>query len=183
MKKYEILFTNRHTEVVDHETMENLVYELESFERDDVSQIHELNDDGSLGETIWTEEEGLFIDYGELDDEEEDEAETEMDPKYVVVLDFEEGTYLEAAFLLGWDNQIDWYTEVYGSDIMTDDGKVKSVPNGYGTIEVSRLISAYVDTTADGLTDVVEGASLEGYDCTICRIETNADGELILVKA
>ena len=27
--KYEILFTDRHTEIVDHETMENLVYELE----------------------------------------------------------------------------------------------------------------------------------------------------------
>jgi hypothetical protein len=46
--------------------MEDLVYELESFERTDVSQIHELEEDGSLGETIWTEEEGLFISYGKL---------------------------------------------------------------------------------------------------------------------
>lgn len=181
MKKYEILYTDGHTEVVDHETMENLVYELESFERDDVSQIHSVTETGEIDKTIWTEEEGLFIDYGELDYEEE--AETEIDPKYVVALDFKEVICLEDADLLGWDNQIDWYTEVYGGDIMTDDGKVKSVPNGYGTIEVSRLISAYVDATADGLNDVVEGASLEGYDCTICRIETNADGELILVKA
>lgn len=66
MKQYEILYSDRHTETVDHKTMEDLVYELESFERDDVSQIHELNDDGSLGETIWTEEEGLFISYGKL---------------------------------------------------------------------------------------------------------------------
>lgn len=61
MKQYEILYTDSHTEVVNQETMEDLIYELESFERDDVSQIHELNDDGSLGETIWTEEEGLFV--------------------------------------------------------------------------------------------------------------------------
>lgn len=66
MKQYEILFSDKHTEVVNHETMEDLVYELESFERDGVSQIHELNKDGSLGETIWTEEEGLFISYGKL---------------------------------------------------------------------------------------------------------------------
>ena len=66
MKKYEILYSDRHTEVVDHKTMEDLVYELESFERDDVSQIHEYKEDGSLGETIWTEEEGLFISYGKL---------------------------------------------------------------------------------------------------------------------
>lgn len=61
MKQYEILYTDSHTEVVNQETMEDLIYELESFERDDVSQIHELNEDGSLGETIWTEEEGLFV--------------------------------------------------------------------------------------------------------------------------
>lgn len=75
MKQYEILYRDRHTDIVDHSTMEDLVYELESFERDDVSQIHELNTDGTLGETIWTEEEGLFISYGELnyvDDEEEE---------------------------------------------------------------------------------------------------------------
>lgn len=181
MKKYKILYTDKHTEVVDHATMENLVYELEMFERYDVSQIHELNEDGTLGETIWTEEEGLFISYGQLNNEEE--VETEIDPKYVVVLDFEEGICLEDACILGWDNQIDWYTEVDGGDIMTDDGKVKPVPNRYGTIDVSRLISAYVDASADGLTAVVDGASLEGYNCTVCRIETNADDELILVKA
>ena len=30
MKKYEILYTNGKVEIVDQETMENLVYELES---------------------------------------------------------------------------------------------------------------------------------------------------------
>lgn len=69
--KYEILFNDRHTEIVDHETMENLVYELESFERDDVSQIHEYNESNpdKVGKTIWTEEEGLFVDYEEEDEE------------------------------------------------------------------------------------------------------------------
>ena len=39
MKKYEILYTNDKVEIVDQDTIKNLVYELESFERDDVSQI------------------------------------------------------------------------------------------------------------------------------------------------
>ena len=63
MKKYEILYTNDKVEIVDQDTMKNLVYELESFERDDVSQIHsydEKNHD-KVGKTIWTEEEGLFV--------------------------------------------------------------------------------------------------------------------------
>ena len=66
MKQYEILYSDGHSELVDNETMEELIYELESFERADVSQVHELEEDGSLGETIWTEEEGLFGSYGEL---------------------------------------------------------------------------------------------------------------------
>ena len=69
MKKYEILYTNDKVEIVDQDTMKNLVYELESFERDDVSQIHsydEKNPD-KVGKTIWTEEEGLFVSYGELE--------------------------------------------------------------------------------------------------------------------
>lgn len=60
-KRYEILFFDRHTEIVDRQTMESIVDELELFERDDVNQIHELEDDGTLGKTIWTEEEGLFV--------------------------------------------------------------------------------------------------------------------------
>lgn len=63
-KKYEISYfssTGKPDEVVDRDTMEDIVYELESFERDDVNIIHELEPDGSLGKTIWTEEEGLFV--------------------------------------------------------------------------------------------------------------------------
>ena len=69
MKKYEILYTNDKVEIVDQETMKNLVYELESFERDSVSQIHEYDEKNTdeVGKTIWTGEEGLFVSYGELD--------------------------------------------------------------------------------------------------------------------
>lgn len=61
MKKYEIMFKNGKIEVVDFDTMEDLVYELESFERDDVNMIDELDDNGECIKRIWTEEEGLFV--------------------------------------------------------------------------------------------------------------------------
>jgi hypothetical protein len=61
VKQYEILFFDKHTEIMNYEDTSNLVDELEMFERDDVNMIHELEKDGSLGRTIWTEEEGLFV--------------------------------------------------------------------------------------------------------------------------
>ncbi len=74
MKKYEVLFTDRHIEIMDYDTVDNLITELEMFERWDVSQIHELEDNGEIGETIWTEEEGLFVrDFGFDDEDEEDD--------------------------------------------------------------------------------------------------------------
>ena len=69
MKKYEIIYTNGKIEIVDQDTMKNLVCELESFERDDVSLIHEYDEKNpdKVGKTIWTEEEGLFVSFGELE--------------------------------------------------------------------------------------------------------------------
>jgi hypothetical protein len=61
MKQYEILFFDGHAEIMNYRDISNLVDELEMFERTDVNMIHELEDDGSLGRTIWTEEEGLFV--------------------------------------------------------------------------------------------------------------------------
>jgi hypothetical protein len=74
MKKYEVLYMDRHVEIVDFDTVDKLIDELECFGRYDVCQIHELNDDGDF-KTIWTEEEGLFVrDFG-YDVEEEDNDE------------------------------------------------------------------------------------------------------------
>ncbi len=76
MKKYEVIFTDRHTEILDHDTVDKMIDELEMFERTDVSQIHLLKDDGDF-DTIWTEEEGLFVrDFGfdtrdDIDDDED----------------------------------------------------------------------------------------------------------------
>lgn len=59
--KYEILYFGGRTEIVDKETMEQMVDELEMFERTDVCQIHRIYKSGKLGKTIWTEEEGLLV--------------------------------------------------------------------------------------------------------------------------
>ena len=60
-KRYEVLFTDRHVEILDHDTVDQMIDELEMFERDDVSQIHVFKKNGTIGKTIWTEEEGLFV--------------------------------------------------------------------------------------------------------------------------
>ena len=76
MKQYEVLYTNRKVEVVDFDTVDKMIDELEMFERFDVSQIHELEDNGEIGRTIWTEEEGLFVrdfGYDTRDDVDEDD--------------------------------------------------------------------------------------------------------------
>lgn len=77
MEKYEILYHDRHTEVVDRDTVDTIITDLEMFERTDISQIHLLKDDGDF-DTVWTEEEGLFVTgfgFPTRDDYDEDEDE------------------------------------------------------------------------------------------------------------
>ena len=58
---FEILYSDRHTEIMNYEDTSKLVDQLEMFERTDISQIHRIYKNGKLGKTIWTEEEGLFV--------------------------------------------------------------------------------------------------------------------------
>ena len=58
---FEILYNDKHTEIMNYDDTSKLVDELESFERDDVNMIHRILKSGKLGKTIWTEEEGLFV--------------------------------------------------------------------------------------------------------------------------
>ncbi len=61
MKKYEIMFKNGKIEIWNSSDTEDLIYELESFERDDVNMIDEIDETGEFIRRIWTEEEGLFV--------------------------------------------------------------------------------------------------------------------------
>ena len=145
MKHYEILYFDGHTEIVNHNTMEDIVYDLESFERTDVNQIHELNDDGSLRKTIWTEEEGLFISNGELDYEYDDEEETSIDyQKYPTDLlnrfylelfstdfrDYDSTTQnSKTDYLFDYDNFDDWFEKlisVFVDDTNCDERELRT---------------------------------------------------------
>ena len=61
MKRYEINFKDGRNEIWNSSDTEDLIYELESFERDDVNMIDEIDENGESIRRIWTEEEGLFV--------------------------------------------------------------------------------------------------------------------------
>ena len=61
MKRYEIMFKNGKIEIWNSSDTEDLIYDLESFERDDVNMIDEVDENGEYVKRIWTEEEGLFV--------------------------------------------------------------------------------------------------------------------------
>lgn len=61
MKRYEIMFKDGKLEIWNSKDTEDLIYELESFERDDVNMIDEVDENGKYVKRIWTEEEGLFV--------------------------------------------------------------------------------------------------------------------------
>lgn len=61
MKKYVVSYLDGREEIMDQEEVEDLILELEGFERYDVNMINVYRKDGQVGKTVWTEEEGLFI--------------------------------------------------------------------------------------------------------------------------
>ena len=93
---------------------------------------------------------------------------------YVVVVDYEEGQTLSECWLLGWNNNYDWYDcETYGEEILTPTGKVKK--NEYGLIDIDRWTSVYVGEEQKDVQDYCDGGNSEGYDCTVCKLEKNGD--------
>lgn len=193
MEKYEILYHDRRTEIVDHDTVDNIITELEMFERTDVSQIHLLKDNGDF-DTVWTEEEGLFVDgfglptrdddYDEDEDDYEDLNEDEgsndnkesdwKDTNFVVVVDYQKDSYLGDSFLLGWSNNYDWFDDnTQGYEILTDNQVQK---NKYGIfIEVNDDVSVYVGETLEDCKGYCDSGNQEGYDCTVCKLEKDND--------
>ena len=135
MKQYEVIYTDRHSEIVDHETVDQIIDELEMFERDDVSQIHLLKDDGDF-ETIWTEEEGLFVGdfgYDTRDDVDEEKEEYEIYPTpllnqfYLELFstdfrDYDSPTQnCKTDYIFDYDNFEDWFENVIDTFIRDTD--------------------------------------------------------------
>ena len=63
--KYKVIYLDRKIEMLNLDKAEDLIYDLETFERDDISMILAVSANGKE-ETIWTEEEGLFVSIGKL---------------------------------------------------------------------------------------------------------------------
>jgi hypothetical protein len=101
--------------------------------------------------------------------------------KYVIVVDYsEDNNLLTDNYLLGWNNLHDWFdTDTIGSDIIETDG-IKQ--NEFGSVDITRWVSIYTSDSVSGLIDHTSSANLEGYDCTICRIEKDAYGNWIINK-
>lgn len=64
--RFEIVYFGDKTEIVNGQEVDKLIDELESFERDGISQIQLVDENNEMIEIIWTEEEGLLISYGKL---------------------------------------------------------------------------------------------------------------------
>ena len=100
---------------------------------------------------------------------------------YVVVVDYDSrDQYLEDQYLLGWNNKYDWFDhDTCGDEILTKSGRVKR--NKYGLIDINRWVSVYVGENQSDVQSYSDDGNREGYDCTVCRIEKDSDGELIVV--
>lgn len=64
--RFEIVYFGDKTEIVNGQEVDKLIDELESFEKDGISQIQLVDENNEMIEIIWTEEEGLLISYGKL---------------------------------------------------------------------------------------------------------------------
>jgi hypothetical protein len=187
MDRYEVLYHDQHTEIVDEDTVNDLIDELESFDRSDVSQIHQLNDDDSLGDTIWTEEEGLFPTdffakyYGDYDDYTDDVLDVSASEVDDIARDVLGDTEFEIAFDED-DNTVGTNVKALVVDIISSeypDIDLGSVPD--------RVISALENMIEEGYLTEAAGSTKMDWDDLIkeadrlldelARVSGNADAD------
>ena len=92
----------------------------------------------------------------------------------------EDGMYLDELWLLGWDNNTDWFCDIDSQDIMTPKGNVKK--HQFGQIHTSRHETAYVGTELEDVEKACKEAIDEGYNCCICRLEKDPDNNIRIVR-
>lgn len=195
---FEIVYSNHTSQIVDGPTAAEIIDGLEAFDRDDVLHVKLVKKNGDF-DTIWTEEEGLFVSQGKLDQliyesksnvvVKEDlkkklkEAVTNEITNYVISTNAEEtedGMPLDHLWLLGWDSDEDWYADIDSQDIITADGDIKT--NDRGMIEISNTETVYAESTPDDLISTCELARKEGYDCCVCKLEKDTDGNIVVYR-
>ena len=92
----------------------------------------------------------------------------------------EDGMYLDELWLLGWDNDTDWFCDIDSQDILTSTGKVKK--NQFGLIHTSRHEAVYVGEDLKYVEKACEEAIDEGINCCICRLEKDDVGAVRVYK-
>ena len=92
----------------------------------------------------------------------------------------EDGMYLDELWLLGWDNNTDWFCDIDSQDIMTPTGRVKK--HEFGIIHTSSHEAAYVGFEQKDCQSYCDDAIDEGYDCCICRLEKDDTGAIRIYK-
>lgn len=101
---------------------------------------------------------------------------------FVVVVDFDSrNNYLEDQYLLGWNNEYDWFDcDTCGGEILTPTGRVKKCKCGL-LIDIDRWVAVYVGNEQKDCQDYSDMGNREGYNCTVCRLEKNSDNDWIVI--
>ena len=104
-----------------------------------------------------------------------------MNTNYVIVVDYDKNNpYLYDNYLLGWNNNYDWFDcDTVGDEIINSNGTIKD--NEYGLIEIDRWTAIYVGETLDSCAEYCEDAKKEDINCTVCRIVLDNDGQWTVV--
>lgn len=100
---------------------------------------------------------------------------------YLVVVDFDpNNTYLEDNYLLGWNSKYDWFdTDTCGYEILTPKGRIKKYSTV--TLDIDRWVGIYIGENKSYIKDYSDDGNKEGYNCTLCKLEKDSDGEWIVV--
>ena len=101
---------------------------------------------------------------------------------FVVVVDYNSNNnYLEDQYLLGWNNKYDWFDcDTLGDEIITPTGRIKKCEYGL-LIPINRWVSVYVGHEQKDCQTYSDDGNKEGYNCTVCRLDKDLNGEWIVV--
>ena len=104
-----------------------------------------------------------------------------MNTNFVIVVDYDENNpYLDDNYLLGWNNNYDWFDcDTVGDAIINSDSTIKN--NEHGLIEIDRWTSVYVGETAEDCTEYCNAANKEDINCIVCRLVLDNEGQWTVV--
>jgi hypothetical protein len=70
-------------------------------------------------------------------------------------------------------------TDTCGYEILTPKGRLKKY--GIVTLDIDRWVGIYIGENKSYIKDYSDDGNKEGYDCTLCKLEKDSDGDWIVV--